>query len=59
MASGQCIVCGRILTNPVSIEREMGPVCYARHLATLKWIEEQLEQDVEHKEIGEGMELAA
>jgi len=59
MASGKCIVCGRTLTNPISIEREMGPVCYARHLATLKWIEEQMEQGVAPEEIGEDMELAA
>jgi hypothetical protein len=59
MASGKCIICGRTLTNPISIEREMGPVCYARHLATLKWIEEQMEQNVEHEKVGEKMELAA
>lgn len=30
LAWGQCIVCGRELTNPESVKRSIGPVCYKR-----------------------------
>ncbi|GAH26999.1 unnamed protein product [marine sediment metagenome] len=29
----RCRICGRWLTNPVSVERGIGPVCWARHKA--------------------------
>jgi len=30
MESTNCRICGRLLTNPVSVERGVGPVCWAR-----------------------------
>lgn len=30
-----CMVCGRLLTDTVSVAREMGPVCAARSLGAL------------------------
>jgi len=27
---GICVICGRKLTNPISIERRMGPTCYKK-----------------------------
>ena len=30
MGSTTCRICGRRLTNPVSVEREIGPTCLAR-----------------------------
>jgi len=26
----RCRICGRLLTNPVSVDRGIGPVCWAR-----------------------------
>ena len=26
----ECLICGRELTDPVSVERQVGPVCWAR-----------------------------
>lgn len=26
----RCKICGRVLTNPKSIEREIGPICWGR-----------------------------
>ena len=26
----RCRICGRLLTNPVSVERGIGPVCWRR-----------------------------
>ena len=31
MKTGKCSVCGRTLTNPESIARGMGPVCYRKY----------------------------
>ncbi|MBU7018467.1 MAG: hypothetical protein HXS44_13230 [Theionarchaea archaeon] len=28
----KCIMCGRTLTNPESIARGMGPVCYSKYV---------------------------
>jgi len=25
----KCMICGRLLTDPVSVKRGIGPVCYA------------------------------
>jgi len=30
MDSTTCRICGRSLTNPVSVEREIGPTCWGR-----------------------------
>jgi len=30
MESTRCRICGRLLTNPKSVERGIGPVCWAR-----------------------------
>ena len=30
MKSTRCRVCGRLLTNPVSVERGIGPMCWSR-----------------------------
>ena len=30
MGSTRCRVCGRLLTNPKSVERGIGPVCWVR-----------------------------
>ncbi len=32
MKSKRCNICGRKLTNPVSIIREMGPICYKKYV---------------------------
>ena len=29
----RCLICGRELTDPLSVKREIGPVCYAAILA--------------------------
>ena len=29
--TGQCACCGRELTNPESVERGIGPICYERY----------------------------
>jgi hypothetical protein len=28
---GRCIRCGRLLTNPVSVDRSIGPECRTKH----------------------------
>ena len=30
MESTHCRICGRLLTHPVSVEREIGPVCWGK-----------------------------
>jgi len=34
----RCVICGRELSNPVSIRRGMGPVCYAHQIEELRQI---------------------
>lgn len=36
---GHCVVCGRVLTDPVSIDRSMGPVCSRKGKVQLNIIE--------------------
>lgn len=32
----KCVICGRELSNPVSIRRGMGPVCFAHQLEEIR-----------------------
>lgn len=29
----RCLICGRVLSNPESVERKIGPVCREKHRA--------------------------
>jgi hypothetical protein len=35
MKKERCMMCGRILTNPESIARGIGPVCYRKYVCSL------------------------
>ena len=34
----KCVICGRELSNPVSIKRGMGPICFAHQLEEIRSI---------------------
>jgi len=45
MDGATCRICGRELTNPVSVEREIGPVCWTRiHQAAKDYQETHLDE---------------
>lgn len=47
-SSGKCARCGRALSDPVSVERGMGPVCAGKTRAEeQKWLTEQLQNKEE------------
>ena len=58
MDSTTCRICGRRLTNPVSVEREIGPTCQAR----LRMCEATVEEESLRGSVrvsGRGLEVPA
>ncbi len=37
----KCMICGRELSNPVSVARGIGPVCYSHQMEELKRLSSQ------------------
>jgi hypothetical protein len=58
MGSTTCRICGRRLTNPVSVEREIGPTCLAR-LRRWEAIVEEERLRVNIRMSGRGLEVPA
>ncbi len=39
----KCMICGRELSNPVSVARGIGPLCYSHHIEELRDLSSQVE----------------
>ena len=43
----KCVICGRELSNPVSIRRGMGPVCFAHQIEAVSRLAEEPVEDMD------------
>lgn len=48
MLAGNCRVCGKVITNPTSMHRGVGPVCYSAMVRTFKWTDADTKNHVDN-----------